>query len=34
MESPEGDIQADYLAASRAADWGDYGKPAEFARKQ
>lgn len=30
---PEGDIRADYLAALRAADKGDYGKLVEFARK-
>lgn len=31
---PEGDIRADYLAALRAADKGDYGKLTEFVRKQ
>jgi fido (protein-threonine AMPylation protein) len=30
---PEGDVRADYLAALRAADKGDYRKLAEFARK-
>ncbi len=30
---PEGNIRADYLAALRAADKGDYGKLAEFARR-
>jgi len=32
-EIPEGDVRADYLAALRAADKGDYSKLAEFARK-